>query len=267
MKRPSIKDELGKIINSNPRRRIPVYESVFSETSQDNYIIASMLSSLFGFESQLQVARSRLGINEVDVRVRHKRKRVISKISPEYMPIGLSELGTKLLDQYANEIRSYYNLQQNWLITTRLAILTNMIFLPPKHEPIKFSKAGAPSQYPAVYLTENVSINQLRKFILANAGKIKDAVKPMQKPVVSKVEMGTILWGQVVYALVRNMSITNDKVFADIQNKLEKIFEDSKIIVPDRGKLRRYYQRYLESSRLIDKPAVIFAKFPPEPEA
>lgn len=263
------KTELTKLINTNLKHRLPVYEARFSSGSQDDYILATMLAHLGGFQSLLTVARSRLGINETHMRALHERKRrIISRVSLEYMPYDLSGKSLEVLDEQIKEILSYFNLATNWSVSIRLAILTNILFLPPKHEPILFSKVGAPERYPAIYFTEQVSPSQIKQFVQANTEEVRNATKSLPKPIKPKPELRTMLWGQIVRILLGSMAYGTEDVFSTVHEKLETIYKNQQDVkVPDRGELRKFYERFLQYSNLVGRPQIMFVHFPVEPES
>lgn len=261
------KDIIDEILLKDSNSRIEIKNiDKYSEKSKSNLTIATLLSWLTGFSYLLIEARINIGI-EPKFGIRHliclpnpaNEKSVLAIKIPLY-PKQLKQLSTE-----AMEILKYYNLSSNWFISIRLAILTNFLYLPPKLEPIIFVENRAPQSYPAISINSKVSIHKLRLFIQENSDIIREIVNKLSNSRARRVSDDTFLWGKVVAIMVRDVPLAKvDSVFAVIKSKLDEVFEETDMLVPEAYELRRTYERFLKYVNQLQPGLTMKLPKPPE---
>ena len=126
----------------------------YSEDTMANLILATLLSHLGGFKALLVEARLKIGI-EPTFGIKHLIKlpspASVNNISLLNVPLYPKQL--KVLNSMSDEILEYYHLPVEWFESIKFAVLTNIVYLPPKPTFVHFSQSGAPATYPPFFFT------------------------------------------------------------------------------------------------------------------
>lgn len=190
----------------------------------------------------------------------------------------------------AKVIAKKYHLTDNWEFSIELAILTHTFLVPAKDVPIRVhlpsyfypeekkadseknlktlgSSLSSPEimraraamriiGYPAIYLTGQVSVDELKKWINTNRELIRVMQSRLPKRKVLKRDDKTLFWGQVVWILRQE----GFRSWSKMVGRIEELIEDNKKegmtqeesehyadIPPEPQELEKYYTRFIES--------------------
>lgn len=235
--------------------------------SRSNYSFAELLSWSKSFYKSLQYPQNPTVENVVNLLFSN----------------AITREKREIVKNCAKELKEKYALPENWEFSFEIAALTNVLLVPPSeliriHLPRYFypsqrnrndSALGLAGrivgewkilEYPAIYFTRQVTIDELKHWINKNKSLIRAIQYKLPKEKKLKRERKTLFWGQVAWILKLDGIHSWSKMVKMIErlidnNRKESItqadsehFED---IAPEPQELEKYYNRFVASITVI----------------
>ena len=228
----------------------------YSEAAPGDETVATFLSWLQSFKTLLITARHELGIEpSLGLQFTIFENYKVSKIALGSEEPPLSPKQIEKLNKKTQEILEYFSLTPNWWGSVRMAILVNIIYLPPKARPVMLKKPSEPIKQVAIYITEQISMNELKHEIENIKPQLEKRLNTLPKRKIKKIDDETIKWGQAMWLARKETNVFDtDKPFRLMRTKLVEMLGDDSI--PSPTELRKYYERFLNYGIHQQKPFV-----------
>lgn len=239
--------------------------------SEDNFRFAELLTSLESFNEALSDVRRLIELHEL---LSYPRNPNIESVADLFFHKPITDKRRAVLRDWAKELRVKYNLPKSWDVPFQIAAITNVLPAPPKdsiglHLPENFLpdvtrvsndtsntkvNIGRVLEYPAIYFTRQVSIDELKLWINDN----KDLIRAIQQrlPENKKVrrEPKTLLWGHIAWICrkggIKSWTRISEKLQTWLNSKYEECEEIDDYLgeyAPSPGEIKKYHDRYVES--------------------
>ena len=277
------KNEGEGIIFEDFENRVDVKLSPEIKTSEDynksDFILAGLLSWLKSFYVSIYNIRKEIGVKTLlQYPTAPTAKNVVELI------FTLNSDKRDLLRIRAKELAKKYSLTNNWEISMEIVTLTHTLLVPAResikvHLPdyfypkkpkeikslrdviswMKTRPLAEVNNYPAIYFTRQVTINELKEWIDKNRELIRAIQCKLPRNKNIKRTERAIFWGQVAWILKQDGVYSWAKMERSIEELDEKEpflkeQEESEVLnpLPTAIELEKYYHRFLESLKTIN---------------
>ena len=251
----SIDDNLKSLIDSDEQRLAVEFLKGFSEQNKANEVVAIFLSWLQSFRTMLLVARHKLGIEpSLGLQFTIFESYRLEEIAFGNIDPPLSPKQLKKLSESIEEIIEYFCLTPGWRGSVRMAILVNIIYLPPTAGPsVSLTKPGSSIKSIPIYVTERVSVHELKSEINKLKPDLEEELATLPKRSSKKIDDETMRWGQAMWLARKQTNVFDtDRPFRLMRDKLVEMLEDDSI--PSPTELRKYYERFLNYALKQQQP-------------
>lgn len=253
-------DGLEKLIASEDKRRMSVRKLPnFSEESKGSRITANILVQLKAFQDLIIQARLDIGL-EPEYGMQYLFVKAPAKVRPKYPKHSLIQVAKgneqpplypnqlKLLDKWTKTIINHFKLTPDWWIPIRLAILVHALYLPGESQPVLLSKPNVDINYTQIYITENISLSELKKHLQKLKPELEKSLMDLPKRPSGNLGDEAYYWGRAI-SMVGGVSFASqfsDNHWAFIEELLNhKLADIDDLYVPPPDKLQLYYRHFL----------------------
>ena len=245
--------------------------------SKDNFELAELLTSLKSFNKSILEVRQQIGL---DKPLPYPKSPTIENVVELFFNKSITDEARGILKNWAKELREKYRLSENWGISFRIAVLTNILPAPPSetvgiHLPKNLSpnkkealvglamgkvNEGKVLEYPAIYFTRQFSIDELKRWINDNKSLVRALQSKLPKERRLRRKHHTLFWGQMAWMYKKNGMKSWTHMSKKLQELLDSKQKDNENNnedfpgdnAPEPGELRKHYVRFIRFLRELE---------------